>query len=57
MSIDVSGTTTAMQASIAPEGGTRYRAASFRRRLLRRPATWVAIASLLLIVTLAAFAP
>jgi peptide/nickel transport system permease protein len=51
------GTTAAMQASIAPEGGTRYRAAGFRKRLLRRPATWLAIAILLLIVSLAIFAP
>lgn len=47
----------AMAAAIAPEGGSRFRAAGFRRRLLRRPATWFAIVCLLLILALAIAAP
>lgn len=46
-----------MAAAIAPEGGSRYRGAGFRRRLLRRPATWLAIACLTLIIALAVAAP
>lgn len=46
-----------MEAAIAPEGGSRFRAAGFRRRLLRRPATWVAMVCLLLIIALAIAAP
>ena len=51
------GTTTAMEAAIAPDGGSPYRGAVFRRRLLRRPATWLAIVCLMLIVLLAIAAP
>lgn len=57
MSASSPGTAAAMEAAIAPEGGSRYRAAGFRRRLLRRPATWLAIACLSVILALAIAAP
>ncbi len=44
-------------ATAAPDGGASERSTRFRRRLLRRPATWLAIVCLLLIVAMAAFAP
>lgn len=49
--------TGAMAAAVAPEGGRRARAQRFRRRLLHRPATWLSIACLLLIVAFALLAP
>ncbi len=47
----------AMAAAVAPDGGAIARATRFRKRLLRRPATWLSIVCLLLIAGLALLAP